>query len=227
MQDIVTNKSRVFPYLVEQIEKAPFALKKLQQQALAERFLIVTKPEELPQGMSSVILPTNVHPLDIKKAVNQAQLTYDIVNKNWEPFCLVVRLLFHKRLVPSQEAADGCKEKDAQEAAALAHSQVPIDKEHSGIRNDEPKKVFNPRKLQLSKQACVVSPLSYSTSHSVKRHGIYLQYSGAGPVAVLHQAHLQRNTRGDQQQSTRVLLLTDGPAPQCSSLHRRVREQQR
>lgn len=94
--------------------------------------------------------------VEIKKAVNQAQLTYDIVNKNWEVFCLVIRLLFHKRLLPSQEAIDGQRDKDAQEAAALSQAEVSIDKEQTGIRRDEPKKVFNPRKLVLIKQAYVL-----------------------------------------------------------------------
>jgi serine/threonine protein kinase len=89
---------------------------------------------------------------DIKKAVNQAQLTYDIVNKQWEAFCLVARLLFHRRLVPSQEAADALREKDAQDPNPQANLQAPP-KEESGIRNEEPKRVFNPRKLQLLKQA--------------------------------------------------------------------------
>ena len=80
-------------------------------------------------------------------------MTYDIVNKNWEAFSLVARLLFHKRLVPSQEAADALREKDAQEVTALAQSMVPIEKENSGVRVEEPKKVFNPRKLELVKQA--------------------------------------------------------------------------
>ena len=91
--------------------------------------------------------------LEIKKAVNQAQLTYDLVNKHWEPFCLVVRLLFHKRLMPSQEAIEAAKEKDAQEHSAMHASFMSVDKDNTGIRTDEPKKVFNPRKLELIKQA--------------------------------------------------------------------------